>query len=56
VQVGSFGEASKFVALKGDDFKNISGNFLHIYTLFLFSQRATHQVIEPLLYSVSISD
>jgi hypothetical protein len=32
--VDNLNEASKFVALKGDDFKNIGGNLLHIYTHF----------------------
>jgi hypothetical protein len=56
VQIGSFGEASKLVTLKGDDLKNIGGNLLHIYTHVLFSRMATHQVIDSLVHCMFIAD
>jgi hypothetical protein len=56
VQVGSFSEASKFVALKGDDLKNIGGNLLHIYRLLLFSRMASNQVVDPLVRRNFIAD
>lgn len=56
MQVDSFGEASRFVALKGDDFKTIGGNLLHIYRLLLFSLMASNQVIECFVHRKFIAD
>ena len=56
MQVGSFGEASRFVALKGDDFNTIGQNLLHIYRLLLFSRMASYQVIECLVHCKFIAD